>query len=113
MAQTPEGVVKDEVKQVLHEQGFIRAGMPKSEWPHPVRGWYYMPVQNGMGVHGIPDFVCCENGWFLGIETKAPGKVDNLSDNQKERIGEIQHAFGEVIVTDSAQYLREVLEGRE
>ena len=55
---TPEARLKAQVKKVLDKHGV----------------WYYMPVQNGMGVTGIPDFVCCDEGRFLGIETKAPGK---------------------------------------
>lgn len=33
--------------------------------------WYYMPVQGGYGVSGIPDFIVCVCGHFLAIETKA------------------------------------------
>lgn len=36
--------------------------------------WYYMPVQNGMGVTGIPDFVVCYRGQFIGVEAKKPGR---------------------------------------
>ena len=32
--------------------------------------WHYMPVQTGYGVQGIPDFVCCVKGHFVGIEAK-------------------------------------------
>jgi hypothetical protein len=55
---TLEGKLKQQVKKVLDKHGV----------------WYYMPVQNGMGVTGIPDFICCDNGRLVGIETKAPGK---------------------------------------
>lgn len=55
---TPEGKVKDLVKKWLKENGY----------------WYYVPVSAGYGRHGIPDFVCCADGLFVGIETKAPGK---------------------------------------
>jgi hypothetical protein len=55
---TPESKLKQQVKKVLDKHGV----------------WYYMPVQNGMGVTGIPDFICCDNGRLVGIETKAPGK---------------------------------------
>ena len=59
MADTPEGKLKKAVKKELKKRGI----------------WYFMPMQNGMGVVGIPDFVCCDAGWFLAIETKAPGKL--------------------------------------
>lgn len=32
--------------------------------------WYFMPVQTGYGVQGIPDFIVCYNGNFIGIEAK-------------------------------------------
>lgn len=56
MAQTPEGKVKDAVKKELRKRDI----------------WYFMPMQNGFGVVGIPDFICCWEGTFLAIETKAP-----------------------------------------
>lgn len=53
---TPEGKVKDIVKGVLKKMG----------------AYYFMPVQNGMGAPSV-DFLCCLNGKFLAIETKAVG----------------------------------------
>ena len=32
--------------------------------------WYFMPVQTGYGVQGIPDFIVSHRGFFLGIEAK-------------------------------------------
>lgn len=90
MARTPEGKVKDDVKKVLKEFGI----------------WYYMPVQNGMGRVGIPDFVCCDNGRFLTIETKAPGKTGSLTENQLRVTQEINAAGGATIVTDNAETVR-------
>lgn len=55
-----EGAVKDKVKKLLKRY-------------EPLL-WYYMPVSNGMGVMGIPDFVCCYDGMFMCIETKRPGR---------------------------------------
>lgn len=49
-----ESDVKDEVKKVLKSLGV----------------WWYMPVQMGYGVKGIPDFIGCNKGKFFGIETK-------------------------------------------
>jgi hypothetical protein len=82
MARTPEGKVKDAVKKLLKERGIF----------------FYMPVQNGMGVVGIPDLICCDQGAFLAIETKAPGKRGNLTPNQEHRIMEIHAAGGAAIV---------------
>ena len=102
---TPEGKVKDAAKKVLARRGC----------------WYYMPVQNGMGVTGIPDFVCCvpvritedmvglEVGVFVGAEAKAPGKVDDTSANQETRIAEIQEASGTAFAFDDAAQLELML----
>ena len=99
---TPEGKVKEAIKKRLNKAGIWQAGQPK---PAEVRGWYYMPVPNGMGVHGIPDFVCCINGLFVGIEAKAPGKVKDTTINQQKRHTEIISAGGVVLVVDDASQL--------
>lgn len=68
---TPEGIVKTAVKKFLVNEGI----------------WYFMPVSNGMGRHGIPDFICCCGSTFLAIECKAgKGKVTALQEREMERI---------------------------
>lgn len=69
-----------------------------------------MPMQNGMGVVGIPDFICCWNGVFLGVETKAPGKRNNTTPNQNRVLGEIKEHGGLSIVVDDVQQLIDYLE---
>lgn len=93
MAQTPEGRVKAAVKKFLRESDI----------------WYFCPVSNGMGVSGIPDFVCCWQSSFLGIETKAPGKRGGTTPNQ-ERVGEeIIAAQGLYVVVDDVEQLKEFI----
>jgi hypothetical protein len=70
---TPEGKVKDAVKALLNAFDIISAAKAGS-FPETAQGWYYMPVQNSMGVNGIPDFVGHHKGRFFAVETKAPGK---------------------------------------
>jgi len=106
MASTPEGKVKAAVKQLLKTVGI----------------WSYMPVQNGMGVVGIPDLICCRPyvvkpedvgrtlGLFVAIETKAPGKRGNTTPNQDARISEIRDAYGLAVVVDDVQQVKEILE---
>lgn len=58
MATTPEGAVKRRIVVILKQYGV----------------WYAMPATGGYGSSGVPDFLCCVNGHFLGIEAKAgPG----------------------------------------
>lgn len=89
MAMTPEGRVKAAVKRWLQERGV----------------WHFCPVSNGMGAHGIPDFICCMNGQFLAIETKAPGKRANVSANQEHQITLIHRSGGVAVVIDDAAQL--------
>lgn len=55
MAQTPEGRVKKFVKKILDDLSI----------------YYFMPATYGFGRSGVPDFVCCFDGLFVGIECKA------------------------------------------
>jgi len=52
---TPEGKIKDKVKALFRE--------------HKV--WYFLPGNNGFGRSGVPDFVACVDGYFIGVECKA------------------------------------------
>lgn len=60
---TPEGKVKAKL-----------AAMLKS-----MKAWYFLPGNNGYGKSGIPDFVICWYGRFIGVEVKsARGKPTDL-----------------------------------
>jgi hypothetical protein len=93
---TPEGAVKAHVRKALIARGI----------------WYYLPVSNGMGQHGIPDFICCvpPTGKFLAIETKAPGRISTVTPLQERAIGNIRAAHGWAIVIDDVQDLVDFLD---
>lgn len=55
MAQTPEVFVKAQIRAILKK--------------HNV--YYAMPIGTGYGNSGVPDFLCCVNGFFMAIEAKA------------------------------------------
>lgn len=89
---TPEGAVKLKVKKYLVSKGV----------------YYFMPVSNGMGRHGIPDIICCVNGQFLAIETKAgKGKVTALQQREMECISA---AGGHPIVVNDNEETFEALQ---
>lgn len=90
---TPEGAVKQRVRAWLKRNG----------------AWFYCPVSNGMGVHGIPDFVCCINGRFVGIECKAPGKRNNTSALQDAQLAAITAVGGLAVVVDDVDQLNNLL----
>jgi hypothetical protein len=91
---TPEGKVKAAVKKYLREQDV----------------WFWMPVSNGMGQVGIPDFICCFNGTFIAIETKAPGKLSGVTANQQRVIDEIKSHGGLALVVDNVDSLIPTIE---
>lgn len=99
MAQTPEGKVKAAVKTWLKARGI----------------WFCMPMGTGYGNSGVPDFICCWNGRFLAIETKAPGKRSNTTVMQDNQIMGIHRANGMAIVVDNIEQLDQLEErlGRE
>lgn len=94
MSTTPEGKVKKQVRDFLRK--------------HDI--WFYQPVQNGMGVVGIPDFICCWKGRFIAIETKAPGKLSQVTANQQRVIDAIREHGGLALVVDSVDSLQVVLD---
>lgn len=91
---TPEGKVKKKVKEYLQSIG----------------AWYYMPVSNGMGRSGCPDILVCYKGLFMAFETKAPGKIKNVSANQEREIAAILSANGSAHVVDGVDQVKEIIE---
>lgn len=79
-----EGDVKKQVKKVLESFG--------------KRCWWYMPVQTGYGVKGVPDFVICLNGRFIAIETKFGG--NSLSAHQEIQRNKVVEAQGDFYTID-------------
>lgn len=91
---TPEAKVKQKVRKLLEEFGV----------------YYFMPVPYGR--QGIPDFVCCCQGKFLGIETKAgKNKCTKLQELEHDKI---RRAHGEVLIIreDNINDLRTTLQSR-
>lgn len=63
-----------------------------------LEAFWYMPVQTGYGVVGIPDFVGCLNGKFFGIEAKFGGNTESAW--QKKQGARIKAARGTYLVID-------------
>ena len=106
MAMTPEGRVKAAVKK----------------WLQTKAAWFFLPVSNGMGKHGIPDIVACvpvtitpemvgrRVGMFLGVETKALGRRSQVSDMQQVQLDQIAGAGGVAEVVDAVSQMDGVFE---
>ena len=68
-----------------------------------------MPVSNGMGRSGCPDILVCYKGLFMAFETKAPGKIKNVSANQEREIAAILSANGLACVVDDVDQVKETI----
>jgi hypothetical protein len=84
MAATPESRVKKQIRKILDT----------------TRCYYAMPVGSGFGNSGVPDFLVCHQGTFVGIEAKAgKGKTTALQEDNLKRI---RDAGGVAVVVNEA-----------
>lgn len=103
---TPEGKVKEKVKQLL-----VRNNC-----------YYFFPMQNGLGRTGIPDIIGCiptvitedmvgkTMGLFIGVETKAPGRLANVTPNQERELKAIADKGGIAVLADDVRIVEEALQ---
>jgi hypothetical protein len=76
MAKTPECKVKDEIKKLLKSRGI----------------YYTMPIGGAFSTIGVPDFLCCYKGRFIGIEAKAGSNKPTAL--QEKNLEDIRKAGG-------------------
>jgi hypothetical protein len=82
MSLTPEGKVKDKVKRLFKSMGV----------------YYAMPAIGGYGASGVPDFLVCLKGKFIGVECKAgKGKPTAL---QLKNLAEIDASGGIAVIVN-------------
>lgn len=91
---TPEGHVKD-----LIEKLFTKA-FPDA--------WRFMAVQTGYGRGGIPDYLFCIHGLFIGVEAKAPGGVATGRQCNEMRL--IRRAGGYVTIVENEEQCNRTIE---
>ena len=92
---TPEAKVKKKVRALLETHG----------------AYYAMPATGGYGASGVPDFLVCHHGRFIGIETKAgsnkPTALQLANMKQIERAGGVTLVINE----DNLNQLEKLLRG--
>lgn len=93
MAATPEAKVKAKIKTILKEHNI----------------YYAMPIGSGYGNAGVPDFLCCVNGYFVAIEAKAGKGVATAL--QLKNLEQINKAGGYTCIINETNmdYLRQVI----
>jgi len=79
---TPEAKVKAKVKKILNDMG----------------AYYCMPIGVGYGNSGVPDFIVCYQGKFVGIECKA-GKNEPTA-LQVSNMAKINNSGGHTMVVN-------------
>lgn len=73
--------------------------------------WYHMPPASVYGMRGIPDFICCVNGYFFAIEAKRPDKrIKGLTPLQRLQMREITKSGGYHAVIWNEETIRKVIE---
>ena len=93
MAATPEAKVKAKIKTILKKHN----------------AYYAMPIGSGYGNAGVPDFLCCVNGYFVAIEAKAGKGVATAL--QLKNLEQINKAGGYTCIINETNmdYLRQVI----
>ena len=95
MATTPEAKVKAKIKAILKAHNI----------------YYAMPIGTGLGNSGVPDFLVCYGGHFLGIEAKAgKGKTTALQDMHLSKIA-IAGGIAEVVNEENMHDIVNILNG--
>lgn len=79
---TPEAKVKARIKVILKAH----------------KAYYVMPIGTGLGNSGVPDFLVCHDGRFLGIEAKAGRGLPTAL--QEKNLREIDKAGGWTLVVN-------------
>lgn len=106
---TPEAKVKKEIRDWMKGEGIFS----------------FMPVSNGMGMHGVSDVIACvpvtitpdmvglEVGVFFAVETKAPGKRGHKNRGasvlQVRFMKNVAKAFGFAMVADCVEEVKEII----
>jgi hypothetical protein len=81
---TPEGKVKAKIKDILKARG----------------AYFTMPIGTGFGSAGVPDFVICYKGRFIGVEAKTVGNKPTAL--QEKHMADIRSRGGHTLVINES-----------
>lgn len=74
------------------------------------RGGWARKIAGGPQSAGLPDILACYRAHFIGIETKMPGKENNVTLRQQETLDSIKAAKGIASVVVSVQQAMRILD---
>ncbi len=97
MASTAEAKVKKRIRKILEES----------------KTYFAMPIGTGYGNSGVPDFLVCHKGKFIGIEAKANGGVTTAL--QDMNLQKIRDAGGATLIVNeyNLDELKELLDDQD
>ena len=73
--------------------------------------WFVKFFANAYTKSGIPDILCCCNGYFVAIEVKAPnGKPSELQKRNIKQINEKALGIGIVLYPDQFDDFKEIIQ---
>lgn len=69
-----------------------------------LKNWFCFKVHGSeYMMAGLPDIICCAEGFFFGLEVKMPGKRENISPRQDYVHQLIKGAHGQAFVVTSPE----------
>lgn len=97
MASTAEVKVKKRIRKILEES----------------KTYFAMPIGTGYGNSGVPDFLVCHKGRFIGIEAKANG--GQATALQLMNLQKIRDAGGTSLIVNehNLDELKELFDGND
>ena len=88
-----EKLFESRIKKYFHSIGVYPAGHPTDRMKVPMVGWYTKIWGGGYQKSGIPDILCCINGFMVAVEVKAskgrPSELQKLNVRRINKSGGI------------------------
>lgn len=74
------------------------------------RGGWARKIAGGPSQAGLPDIIACYRGYFIGLETKLPGKENNVTVLQQKTLDMMRDAHGITAVVTAVQQVGRLLD---
>ncbi|MBA9087498.1 hypothetical protein FHR92_003983 [Fontibacillus solani] len=106
-----EKLFEKKVEKHLHSIGVYQAGTPSHRMKTVQIGWFTKIWGGGYQKSGIPDLLCCVNGFFVSIELKASnGRPSDLQKMNTARINQ-SNGIGIVLYPEGFESFKELMKG--
>lgn len=106
-----EKLFEKKVEKFLHSIGIYQAGTPSHRMKEVQIGWFTKIWGGGYQKSGIPDLICCINGFFVSIELKASnGRPSELQKMNTARINQ-SNGIGIILYPEGFEKFKELMKG--